>query len=194
MYAVNNVDSSVSRLVFASLFKYDQKNNLVGDLAQSWKADKLGTKYTVRLRPGLVWQDSKRLTANDVVFTYKTIQNPDAKSPLASSWRNVKIEAPNPRTIIFRLPSALSAFPYAMTNGIVPQHLLGGIPKPQLRSVAFNTVAPVGAGPFRWKAIEVQGDTPETRIQRIALTASENYHSGKPNLSGFVVSVLINVR
>src|SRR3989344_4380992 len=86
LYAVNNVDSSVSRLVFASLFKYDQKNNLVGDLAQSWKADKLGTKYTVRLRPGLVWQDSKRLTANDVVFTYKTIQNPDAKSPLASSW------------------------------------------------------------------------------------------------------------
>lgn len=188
LYAVNNVDATVSRLIFAGLFKYDQKNRLVGDLAQSWQADKRGTKYTVQLKRNLVWQDGRPLTASDVVFTYKTIQNPDAQSPLSSSWRNIKIEAPNPRSVVFKLPSALSSFPYALTNGIVPKHLLSGIPTAQLRSVAFNTSAPLGAGPFKWEAIEIQGETSEERVQRIALTANENYHSGKPKLSGFILN------
>ncbi len=189
LYATNSVDAAVSRLVFASLFKYNQNNNLVGDLAKSWSTDKRGTTYTVTLKDNLSWQDSKPLTAADVVFTYKTIQNPDAKSPLSTGWRNVQIKAKSRHVIIFKLPSALSSFPHALTNGIVPKHLLSGIPMAQLRGVAFNTSAPVGAGPFKWNAIENKGDSPDKRIQRIGLSANEDYHSGKPQLSGFVINV-----
>ena len=189
LFAVNNVDASVSRLVFASLLKYNQKNKLVGDLARSWKTDKHGRTYRVRLKPNLVWQDGKPLTARDVVFTYQTIQKPDAKSSLYSSWRNITVTAKDKQTIIFQLPSALSSFPHALTNGIVPRHLLSGIPLAQLRSVAFNTSAPVGAGPFKWKEIEILGDTLEKRHQRIALIANEKYHAGKPKLSAFVLDV-----
>jgi len=187
LYATGAVDSAVSRLVFAGLMRYDQSNQLVTDLAENWTVDEKGTVYTITLRKNLAWHDGKPLTANDVVFTYQVIQNADAKSPLASSWQGVKIEALDDRTVVFSLPNALIAFPYSLTNGIVPRHLLEGIPMSQLRSVNFNTLRPIGSGPFRWDAIEVIGSTPEDREQRIALLAYENYHLGKPKLNRFVV-------
>ena len=187
LFATTAVDSSVSRLLFASLFKYDQNHNLVGDLADHWTVDDRGVTYTVSLKHDLKWQDDYPLTANDVDFTYKTIQNPDVKSPLFGSWRGITVTVKNPWTIEFVLPSALGSFPYSMTNGIIPKHLLSTTPATQLRSVSFNTVSPVGAGPFKWSAIEVIGQTPETHEQRIALLPNEFYHGGKPKLNKFIV-------
>ncbi|MCX6725341.1 MAG: ABC transporter substrate-binding protein [Candidatus Saccharibacteria bacterium] len=187
IYASSNVDSSVSKLVFSGLFKYDQKHNLVGDLAESWTVDERGVHYVVKLRPRLLWQDGYPLTADDIVFTYKSIQNPDAKSPLASSWQGITVTAKDAQTIYFDLPGALSSFPLSMTNGIVPKHLLSGITASQLRSVSFNTIKPVGSGPYRWDAVEVSGETPETRMQQIALLPNDNYYGGKPLLNKFVI-------
>ncbi|HSX44230.1 MAG TPA: ABC transporter substrate-binding protein [Candidatus Saccharimonadales bacterium] len=187
LYANNSVDSSVSRLVFASLLKYDQNHQLVGDLADSYSSDDRGSTYTVHLRPNLKWHDGQPLTADDVVFTYQSIQNPDAQSPFASSWRGINVTAKDPQTVVFVLPNALSAFPYSLTTGIVPKHLLAGIPITQLRSVSFNVTKPIGSGPFKWEAIEVKGQTPETREQQIALLPFEDYHAGKPKLGKFII-------
>ncbi len=187
LYATGAVDSSVSRLIFAGLLKYNDANQLVPDLAESYTVDPQGTHYTVKLRPHLTWQDGKPLTAADVVFTYNVIQNPDAESPLSTSWKGIKISSDDPLTVSFILPSALSAFPHSLTNGIVPQHLLGGISMTELRSLSFNTVRPVGAGPFQLQTVEVSGQTPADREQRIGLVPFKDYHEGKPNLGRFVV-------
>lgn len=187
IYAASSVDNSVERLVFSGLFKYNQDNKLVGDLAQSWTVDERGTTYTVVLNKNLTWHDGKPLTADDVVFTYGLIQNPDAKSPLAGSWLGIKIQKVDNQTVSFVLPSILSAFPFSMTNGIVPKHLLDGVPIPQLRSLAFNTSRPVGSGPFKWEAVEVVGTNPDEREQRIALVPNEQYVGGKPSIEKFII-------
>ena len=93
LYAVTVVDSSVSKLIFSGLFSHDASNQLVPDLADRWEADEKGQVYKVTLRKNVLWHDGKPFTAADVVFTYKTIQNPDAKSPLLSSWLGVTITA-----------------------------------------------------------------------------------------------------
>jgi peptide/nickel transport system substrate-binding protein len=187
LYASGAVDASVSKLVFAGLMKYDQADRLVGDLAEKWTVDDRGLHYTVTLRPDLVWQDGHALTADDVVFTYQTIQNPDAKSPFLGSWQGIKVEAKDARTIEFTLPNVLASFPYSLTNGIVPKHLLDNIPPTQLRSVRFNTAKPIGAGPFAWETIEVNGDTPETREEQVGLVPNEHYHAGRPKLDHFTI-------
>lgn len=192
LYAAGPVDSSVARLVFSGLFKYDSQNALVGDLAEGWKVNDRGNVYTVTLKPDLVWQDGQPLTSEDVVFTYQMIQNPDAKSVLFSSWQGVKVAAVDARTVTFTLPQALNSFPYSMTNGLVPKHILSGIPPSQLRSISFNTINPVGAGPFKWEAIEVVGDKPEEREERIGLIPNEHYQGGKPKLDNFIVRAFRN--
>ncbi len=192
IYAVGSVDSSVSRLVFAGLFTFNDKNQLVGELAKSYTVDARGTTYTVLLKDNLQWQDGKPLTAEDVVFTYTTIQNPDTKSPLASSWQGIKVTATDKKTVTFTLPSILSAFPYSMVNGIIPKHVLGKVAPEQMRSVLFNTNSPIGSGPFKWDAIEIVGTADEDREQRIALKPNENYVNGKPKLDSFVIRSFAN--
>lgn len=186
LYATGPVDSAVSRLVFAGLLKYDANNKLTGDLAESWTIDKTETVYTVKLKKDLKWQDGEPLSAEDVVYTYKTIQTPDAKSPLFNSWQGIAIEAKDSRTVVFTLPGVLSSFQYGLTTGIVPKHKLANIPAAQLRATQFNTSAPVGAGPFMWDAIEVSVHD-KSQQGRIGLKSNENYHVGKPSLQRFVV-------
>ena len=192
IYAVGSVDSSVSRLVFAGLFTFNDKNQLVGELAKSYTVDARGTTYTVLLKDNLQWQDGRPLTAEDVVFTYTTIQNPDTKSPLASSWQGIKVAAIDKKTVSFTLPSILSAFPYSMVNGIIPKHVLGKVAPEQMRSVLFNTNSPIGSGPFKWDAIEIVGTADEDREQRIALKPNDSYVNGQPKLDSFVIRSFAN--
>jgi peptide/nickel transport system substrate-binding protein len=187
MYATGVVDKSVSTLIFASLFTYDQNNQLIGDLAEGWSVDATGKQYTVKLKPNITWHDGQKLTANDVAFTYHTIQNPDARSPLVGSWSGIDVKAVDDQTITFALPSTLASFPYSMTNGIVPEHILGSVAMSDMRSVSFNSTQPIGAGPFKWQALELSGSSTDTRQEKIALQPFEHYHAGKPKLNGFVI-------
>ncbi len=193
IYASGSVDNSVARLVFAGLFKFDQNNKLIGDLARTWEVDESGKTYTVKLKPNLKWHDGKDITSQDVVYTYSMIKNPDAKSVLASSWQGIKVEAKDKLTIVFTLPNPLSAFPYSMTNGIVPKHKLDGIPPSQLRSVSFNATSPVGSGPFKWEAVEVLGgDDSDSREQRIALLPFDGYNGGTPKIDKYIIRAARN--
>ncbi|HLZ14598.1 MAG TPA: ABC transporter substrate-binding protein, partial [Candidatus Saccharimonadales bacterium] len=187
MYATGLVDTSVSRLLFAGLLTYDSNNQLTGDLANDWSVDAAGTTYTVHLRPHLTWQDGQPLTSADVLFTYRVIQNPDAGSPLQNAWQGIQVAAPNPATVTFTLPNPLASFPYSLTTGIVPQHILGGVPMGEMRTSSFNTTNPVGAGPFQWQAIQLTGASAETREENIALKPFAAYHAGKPKLNSFAV-------
>lgn len=186
VYATSTADRTVSRLLFSGLLKYDDKNQLVGDLAESWKADARSKVYTIVLRPDLRWSDGRPFTTSDVVFTYNVIQNADAGSPLYTSWQGVKVEAKDSRTVTFTLANPLASFPYSLTNGILPKHKLESIPMADMRSTPFNTNQPVGTGPFRWENLSVTGSS-DTREERIVLTANENYSHGKPKLDTFIV-------
>lgn len=187
LYATGLANGAVSKLIFSGLFKYDNQNQLIGDLAERMQADPAGTRYTVTLKPGLQWHDGKPLTANDVVFTYRSIQNPDIQSPLNASWQDVTVAASDARTVVFSLPNPLSSFPHSLTNGIIPEHLLKDVPAATMRSVRFNTVKPVGSGPFMMKTVEVTGNDPASRREEIAMVPYEGYHAGEPKISSFIV-------
>lgn len=187
LYVTGQVNDAVSKLLFASLFKYDDKNKLVGDLAERYDVDAAGTTYTVRLKPNLTWHDGKPLTAADVVFTYQTIQNPDAQSPLNISWQSVEVKAADPQTVVFSLPNPLSSFPHSLTTGIIPQHAFGKTNVAGYRSLPFSTINPIGSGPYRLKTIEVTGNSPTTRQEEIEMVPFEGYHAGAPAIDTFIV-------
>ena len=187
IFATSSVDTSVSKLLFSGLLRYNEKGVLVGDLAESWSTDATGTVYTIKLRPNVRWHDSEKVTASDVVYTIDAIQNPDTKSPYNLSWQGVSVSALDDQTVVMTLPNPLASFGSSLVQGIVPKHRLASVPRAQLRSAEFNSRLPVGTGPFSWGGVislETGGDIEH---QRIAFRADENYHLGKPNLNRYVI-------
>ena len=89
--------------------QYNGHDQLIGDLASEVTSDERATVFTAKLKDNIYWHDGKPVTADDVVFTYQLIQNPDAKSPLQSNWKSVKIEKVDDRTVRFTLPHALAS-------------------------------------------------------------------------------------
>src|SRR3989338_11156703 len=160
LYASSAPDRAISSLVFAGLLKYDNDNNLVGDLAQDWVLGPAPTHYSVNLKPNLTWHDGQPLTATDFAYTFNTMKNIEVQSSLYNAWKDITITKEGELTVNFDLPNPLTAFPYSLTTGIIPHHLLKDIPLPSLRSSQFNS-SPVGSGPFEWKFVEILG-TPTT--------------------------------
>lgn len=187
IYATNAVDSSVAQLVFSGLMKYNTDNTLVYDLANSLEVDKTGKLYTVTIRDDATWHDGAPFTAKDVIFTYETIKDPDARSPLFNTWKDITVKQVDAQTISFELPSALSTFPEALTTGMLPAHVLAGTETSQLRTAPFNTIAPIGTGLFKWENLEVSGTTQESRSEVIGLVANKEYYDDPVKLNSFVI-------
>ena len=187
LFATGSVDTSVSRLIFSSLFKVSPNGDVVGDLAQDVVIDDSGQIYTVTLRDNVLWHDGEQFDSSDVLFTYRTIQDSDVRSPLFNSWRGVQVTAPDALTVVFELPNSFSSFNYSLTNGIVPEHILSELDAEDLRSSPFNTVQPVGTGPFTLQTLEVIGNDIDTRQEQLAFDVNEEYFGTKPLINGIVM-------
>jgi peptide/nickel transport system substrate-binding protein len=144
----NAADLDLIALVFSGLTRSFPDGSVGPDLAEGWTISADGKVYTFTLRAGAVWQDGQPVTADDVVFTVLTIQDTDYQGPLRASWRSVKVEKVDLRTVRFTLAEPLGAFLQASTLPILPAHLLIGTPVASLVDAVFNR-EPVGSGPYR---------------------------------------------
>lgn len=187
IFATSNVDSSVSKLLFSGILRYNEKGALVGDLAESWTTDATGSVYTIKLRPNMLWHDGEKVTSADVVYTIQAIQNPDTQSPYNLNWQGVVVTAPDDTTVVMTLPNPLASFSTSLIQGIVPEHRLSAVPYAQLRSDEFNTRLPIGSGPFIWGGSVSLDAGSEKLHQRIALRGDTNYHLGDPKLDRYVI-------
>lgn len=172
--APSGPSADLTKLVFNGLTRINNRGALEGDLADSWSISPDGKTYTFKLHKGVKWHDGQPFTARDVAFTITAIQNPDTRSPLATSWQGVRADAIDDTTVVFRLPNAYAPFLYLTTLGIIPRHLLEGVDPKQMVDTAFNH-HPIGTGPFKLDAFQ----TDDTQFN---LPANEHYFRGKPLL------------
>lgn len=188
IYASGSVDTSAAKLIFSGLFTYNSQGNLVPDLAKTISVDDTEKIYTVILKDKLTWQDGQPLTAKDVEFTFNTIKLPKAESFLYSGWKDIEVKATDDRTVVFTLRDTLSSFPHSLTTGIIPKHVLSGVAPEKMRASEFNTVNPVGSGPFAFDVVEASDMQSEgLKKQQVGLVAFSDYHMGKPKLNKFII-------
>ena len=145
--ARTQADRDLVALVFAGLVRNGPSGTIVADLAERWSSDASGTTWTFELRDDARWHDGEPVTAEDVVFTIRTLQDPAYIGPAAGSWNEVEVRAASPRTVVFTLRTALAGFLQAATQPIAPAHLLADVPAASLGVDPFGR-KPVGAGPF----------------------------------------------
>ncbi len=174
----NDVDRDLSSLLYSSLIRYDEHRKAVGDLAEGYDVSDDGKIYTIHLRQGVVWHDGQPFGADDVVATFTKAQDPGLKSPLYVSFKDIKIEKKDDRTVTFTLPKAFAPFLDLMTVGILPQHIWQGIPNEQISFAAYN-LKPVGTGPWKFKTLQKEQDG---TIVSYTIVRNESYYGSIPLL------------
>ncbi|MBI4138874.1 peptide ABC transporter substrate-binding protein [Candidatus Uhrbacteria bacterium] len=146
----NDVDRDISSLIFSGLFRM---NGLEAepDLAERYAWSEDGKTLTATLRQDARFHDGEEVTADDVVFTIDSIQNPARTSPLAARFRGIKAVATDAKTVQFILDRPDATFLTALTVGILPQHKWQDIPPANARLADLN-LKPIGSGPYRFKS------------------------------------------
>lgn len=66
---------------FETLMIVDKDNKIVPGQAETYDISKDGLTYTFHLRDGLKWSDGTPLTANDFVFSWKRLSDPNVAAP-----------------------------------------------------------------------------------------------------------------
>lgn len=81
--ALNSAADSANMIMhaFETLLIVDKDNKIVPGQAESYEVSDDGLTYTFHLRDGLKWSDGTPLTANDFVFSWKRLSNPNVAAP-----------------------------------------------------------------------------------------------------------------
>ncbi|GGW26363.1 ABC transporter substrate-binding protein [Arenibacter certesii] len=149
-----------SPLFQSTLLKYDTDFNVVYDAAIDYRISDDGLNWTVKLRDNIKFSDGKPLTANDVVFTFKTAKNSASVVDLTNLDDVKKIDD---FTVQFFLRKRNSTFIHHLISlGIVPEHAYGA---------SYNE-NPLGSGPYKL----VQWD----KGQQLIVKANPHYYGKKP--------------
>jgi peptide/nickel transport system substrate-binding protein len=156
--ARTQADRDLVALIFSGLVRNGPSGTLLPDLAESWTVDPTGATWTFELRPDARWQDGEPVTAQDVAFTIRTLQDPEYVGPAAGSWKDATVQAIGPQTVVFTLTNPLGGFLQAATQPIAPVHLLGEVDVTALADDPFGQ-RPIGSGPFA--LVGLDADTAE---------------------------------
>lgn len=182
-------DQIVMNMIYDPLLTKDGDFNLKPALAESEpEVSDDGLTITYTLKPDLKWSDGEPLTAEDVVFTYNLMADPDTGS-LGTGWFvNVEgaadvasgkaeevsgFSAPDEQTFQIQMAKPDVGF-VGLASGvfILPKHILGEVPRKDMTDYEFFTKKPdVGSGPYTF--VEYKPD------QHVHLTKNPNYRDGE---------------
>jgi len=177
LLAQTQTDKDLTNLVYAGLYKFDAEGGLIPDLADGGpQIDASGKTYTVKLKPGLKWNDGQTLNADDVIFTVETLQNADYKSLLRHTWQNITVSKIDDLTIQFKNQAVSAPFLSNLTLGILPAHIWQKVSPNQFLSTKLN-LQPVGSGPYFVKEILNARDG---SAESMTFESYSNYWQGKP--------------
>ncbi|HUC01333.1 MAG TPA: ABC transporter substrate-binding protein [Candidatus Paceibacterota bacterium] len=171
--ASSQTDLDLVKMVYSNL----------ADLSDSITASPDLKSWDVRLKQGLTWQDGTQLTADDVVFTVQSIQNPDANSPLYQSWQGVTATRVSELEVQFTLTSPYAFFGDTLNNlYILPKHLFANTPPGNWHLSDYN-LKPVGSGPYQFVSYDRTSDGFISSYQLAAWNESIEAHPLIPNFN-----------
>ena len=175
----NDTDRDLISLIFSSLTRYDYKGEIIGDLAEKWEAKENNKVFIFYLNQNAKWHDGQKVTADDVIFTVKAVQNPEYKSPLRPNWQGVDSEKIDNYTVRFSLKQPYAAFFENATLPIVPKHIWENI-SPQNAVISDFNLKPIGSGKYKFNNFETSR---QNSIKSYTVRANKNYYKNPPHIS-----------
>ncbi|MDQ2986170.1 MAG: ABC transporter substrate-binding protein [Armatimonadota bacterium] len=185
--AVEDGDTiEVLHQMFEGLVMYDENNELVPNLAESWTVSNDGLTYVFKIKPGVKFHNGREMTAEDVKYSWdraahKTVQSPTVEGYMrdmvgfeevwgggAEGLSGVTVIDPN--TLEVKIKSPKAYWPMYLQYAcyfIVAKENAGLEPITSVEDM-------VGTGPFKMTSYE--------QDQFVEMTRFDDYHGGKPKL------------
>ncbi|WP_338483299.1 ABC transporter substrate-binding protein [Streptomyces sp. SCSIO 75703] len=144
-----------------------------------------GRTYTYTLREGVTFSDGEPLTAEDVVFTYRTVLDPKTNNTARSELDAIReVRADGDDKVVFSLKYPYAPFASRTVLPIVPEHKAGG---QDPNTGSFNT-RPIGTGPYvlaGW-----------SKGEKLTFKANPHYWGGTPKVKSLTMAIIAddNVR
>jgi peptide/nickel transport system substrate-binding protein len=168
----DNASGRMFDLIYSGLVRMTPDLDYAPDVAERWETPDDRT-IIFHLNPNAKFQDGRPVTAQDVKWTYDSLMAEDFTTSKKSGYAVVdRIEAPDAKTVIFRLKEPNGGLFDNLTVGILPQGADTNVYKTK----------PIGAGPY--KVVEFRTD------ERIELEAFDGWHLGKPKIKHVTVRVI----
>jgi oligopeptide transport system substrate-binding protein len=83
-------EAHILRDIFEGLVMQDAKADLIPGAAESWTVSDDGTVYTFKIREDAVWSNGDPVTADDFVYSFQRLQNPETAAAYASMLYVIK--------------------------------------------------------------------------------------------------------
>lgn len=162
----------VANQVYDYLVDVTVKNTIAPRLATEWKVSDDGLEYEFKLAEGVTFHDGSAFTAEDVVWTFDRLRDPNSDFPTRDLYSNIaSIEATSNHEIKFTLIEPNPFFLYDLSDN----HALVLKAGTTDAESHFN-----GTGPFKVISYSVE--------DRITLEANPDYIlSNMPRLAGLEI-------
>jgi peptide/nickel transport system substrate-binding protein len=145
------VTRNFAGMVYETLYGRDRNLDPQPQMVEGHRVEQDGRRWTLRLRDGLRFHDGEPVLARDCVASLQRWMKRDAIGQTIAA-RLDALEAPDDRTIVFRLSQPFPSLPYALAK-TQPTPVM--MPERLARTDPFKPVSEVvGSGPFRWVAGE----------------------------------------
>ncbi len=177
--ASDSSSGAICGLVFNGLVKYDKDLILIGDLAERWEVSEDGREITFYLREGVKWHDGRPFTSRDVEFTYRSLINPDVKTPYSGDFemiQSVEVIGDYTLKVLYKEPFSPGLASWGMN--IMPKHLLEN---EDLNNTDFSR-HPVGTGPYKFKLWKTG--------EKLELVSNHDYFEGRPYIDRYIYRII----
>ena len=162
LFAHSDATDQVDALLFAPVFRYDQRGEFVPELATEVPSYANGgisrdsKTITLHWRKNVRWSDGAPLGPTDLRFTWRAVMNKANNVKSSAGWDDIaSIDVPDATTAVVRLkrPNADVLGLFGGGGGSayppLPEHLLGKLPS--LNTADFNA-HPISSGPYVLRA------------------------------------------
>ena len=150
--------------VFEGLYKPTASGDFAPALASDYKVSEDGRTYTFTLRDGVKFHNGKTMTADDVVYTFKSYAESSTDSNLKAGLAAVADVKADGNKVVISLSDPNSDFmAYVASVHVIPA------------DYTEQETKPVGTGPFRYESRSVQ--------ESIVLVRNDDYYGTKAKLS-----------
>jgi len=181
----------VADLVYEGLLSGNPATGeLVPGVAEYWELAEDGITYTFYLNQNIRWHDGQPFTANDVVFSFDSVLNPEINSDYRSSVAAVTdtYRAVDDHTFEIKAKDRFVTFlgDSPGTVRLIPRHIWENVPPDQWPndpgSTGEDPSRVVGTGPFKFQS-RALGDS-------ITLVRNDEYWDEVPNIDDFLIRIV----